>query len=218
MAIFQGDKKVGGSVLSSIEKRIVDRYVSKIPKGLETYHLTLMTIAWSAGVLASSYLAGYNFNWLWLTSVFIALQYITDLFDGAVGRYRDTGLIKWGYYMDHFLDYIFLCSILIGYTFFLPIEYDRILFFILAILGAYLVNSFLAFAATNEFRIAYLGIGPTEIRILFIIINILFVAFGKTYIYITLPVSLGLSVFGLGVVVYRTQKYIWNLDMKHKPK
>jgi phosphatidylglycerophosphate synthase len=146
----------------------------------------------------------------------IFFQYITDLFDGAVGRYRNTGLVRWGYYMDHLLDYLFLCSVLIGYSFILPDRFKYLLFFILAIFGAFMVNSYLAFAVTNKFKIAYLKIGPTEIRILFIVINTLLIIFGKTYMGEVLPFILFLSLAGLCFVVYKTQKYIWKLDMANK--
>jgi len=42
-------------------------------------------------------------------------HYFTDHFDGKLGNFRDRGLRKWGFYMDHLVDYGFLCSILIGY-------------------------------------------------------------------------------------------------------
>lgn len=213
---FAGDKKKGESIFYGIENKFRDKYVSKIPPYIETYHLTLTTILWSLLIIFFSFLAKENLHWLWGVSVCIFLQYITDLFDGAVGRFRKTGLIKWGYYMDHFLDYIFLCSILIGYSFILPIEFMYILLFILAIFGAFMVNSYLSFAATNEFKIAYLKIGPTEVRLIFIIINTLLIIFGKTYMAKALPYILGFSIIGLIIVVYRTQKYIWKMDMKNK--
>jgi len=213
---FAGDKKKGGSLLFELEQRIVNKYVSRIPKNIETYHLTLLTILWSVLIIIFSYFASKNINWLWLVSLMIFFQYITDLFDGAVGRYRNTGLIKWGFYMDHLLDYLFLFSILIGYSFILPREFDYILFFILAIFGAVMVNSYLSFAATNEFKINYLKIGPTEIRIIFIAVNTLLILFGKTYAAPALPFILVFSLAGLIIVVYRTQRYIWKLDMKNK--
>ena len=83
------------------------------------------------------------------------------------------------------------------------------LFFILAIFAGYMVNSFLSFAATNEFKIEYLKIGPTEIRILFIIINTLIIFFGKTYMAWALPYALVFSLIGLIYIVCNTQKYIW---------
>ncbi|HLD22108.1 MAG TPA: CDP-alcohol phosphatidyltransferase family protein [Patescibacteria group bacterium] len=217
-ASFAGDKKVGKNILSRAETVLINRYIDRVPLWLETYHLTLMTIGWSAGVIIFGYLTRYNWHWLWATSLMIILQYITDLFDGAVGRKRNTGLIKWGYYMDHFLDYIFLCSLLIGYAFIIPASFFNMYFFILAILGSFMVNSYLAFAATNQFRISYLGIGPTEIRLLFLVIDLTLIIFGKTYIAWSLPTILIITVIGLCITVYRTQKEIWEIDMKKKKK
>ena len=175
-----------------------------------------MTILWSLIIVVSGFLAKYNINWLGLTSLMILFQYLTDLLDGEIGRQRKTGLIKWGFYMDHFLYYIFLCSILIGYSFLLSGNNIYILFFILALFGAFMVNSFLSFAATNEFKISYLGIGPTEVRLIFIIINSLIILFGKTYMAPALPLILIFSLLGLIVTVYRTQKYLWKIDMNKK--
>lgn len=79
-----------------------------------------------------------------------------------------------------------------------------------------MVNSFLSFAATNEFKISYLGIGPTEVRLIFIIINSLIILFGKTYMAPALPLILIFSLLGLIVTVYRTQKYLWKIDMNKK--
>ena len=184
---FQGDKKFGKSILYDIEIPFRDWLVPKVPRWLEGYHLTLTTILWSILIVVFSFLAKHNIHWLWLVSLMIFLQYITDLLDGAVGRARDTGLVKWGYYMDHFLDYIFLSSILIGYALLLPDVFKYRLFFVMAFFGAFMVNSFLSFAATNKFKIAYMGIGPTEIRIVFIIINTLLICFGRTYMLKALP-------------------------------
>lgn len=213
---FHGDKKVGNWFFAGWEKKLVTKFTPKIPKWIETYHLTMSTVFWSLCIIAFGYLAKHtNINFLWGTSIMIICQYITDLFDGALGRYRNTGLIRWGYYMDHLLDYIFLCSILIGYSFLFNDKFNT-LFFILAIFGAYMVNSYLSFASTNEFKISYLKIGPTEIRLLFIIINTLLIIFHKTYLIGILPTVMIFSLLGLCRVVYDTQKEIWELDMKNK--
>ena len=234
---FAGDKKEGYNLFGPLEKKLVDKFVPYIPKWIETYHLTSMTVVWSLLILLFSYIASKtnNINWLWGVSLMILFQYITDLFDGAVGRYRNTGLIKWGYYMDHFLDYFFLASIIIGYCFIMPkimydisiinlkffslgweINYYYLMFFIFAIFVGFMVNSYLSFAATNKFRIAYFHIGPTEVRLLFIFINTMLILFGKSYLGWSLPYALILSLLGLIVVVYRTQKHLWNLDMEQK--
>ncbi len=213
---FGGDQKHGSWVLKRWEDRLRDSLVGYVPPFIETYHLTLSTILWNLLILLCSFLAARgNLHWLWGVNAGIALQYLTDLLDGAVGRARGTGLIKWGYYMDHLMDYFFLCSILIGYSFLLPDDNKYILFFVQALLGGFMVQSFLAFSATNNFKISYLGIGPTEIRIVFIVINTLLIFVGKTYLAASLPYALGACTFGLCVVAYKNQKEIWRIDMEN---
>lgn len=213
---FAGDKKVGQSMLYSTERKFIDWAAPRVPKSIETYHLTLLTIPICIGIIGFSYLARFDMNWFWGVSVLIILQWVTDSLDGTVGRLRGTGLVKWGYYMDHFLDYVFLCSILVGYALLLPEKFLYFQFFILAIFGSFMVNSFLAFAATNRFRIEHLGIGPTELRLVFVAVNTMLILFGKTYLGWTLPTILVLSVLGLIFVVYRTQREIWEIDMEAK--
>lgn len=213
---FAGDEKKGDWILAKAEKRLVNWMVPHVPAFLETYHLTMLTIVWSIGIVAFSFLATKNINWLWGVSSFVFLQYITDVLDGAVGRYRDTGLVKWGYYMDHFLDYVFLASVIVGYA----LIFNNIPWYwfmgLLAIGGAFMANMFLSFAATNEFRISVLKIGPTEARIFFILVNTAIILLGIGWIEIALPIfSLGLVV-ALIVLVGRTQKNIWKIDMDLK--
>ena len=214
--VFGGDKKFGRSILYTSETKLKNWLVPMVPKCIETYHLTLTTVLWSILIIVFSFLARYNIHWLWVASLMIVFQYLTDLLDGEIGRRRNTGLIKWGFYMDHFLDYIFLFSILIGYSFILPNQFNYILFFIMAMFGAFMVNSFLSFAATNEFKISYLGIGPTEIRLIFIVVNTLLIIFNKTYMAAALPYVLTFSAFGLFVVIFKTQKCLWKVDMAQK--
>lgn len=203
-------------MLGSAEARLRDWVMPLIPKCIETYHLTLLTIPFSALVVLFGFLAKDDMRWLWGVSLLIVLQYLSDLFDGALGRYRNTGLVKWGYYMDHFLDYTFLCAILIGYSFIVPPHFKFLQFFILAVCGGFMVNAYLDFAATNEFRISHLGIGPTEVRLIFIVVNTLLIFFGKTYLADALPYALILATLGLWYVVYKTQKRLWEIDMVQK--
>lgn len=214
--MFQGDKKFGQSMLHGAEEALKRALLPLVPKRVETYHLTLLTIPWIGFILLFSYFARSNIHWLWGVSAMIAAQYITDLLDGAIGRQRDTGLIKWGFYMDHFLDFFFLCALLIGYAILLPRMHRTALFFVMAVFSGFMVNSFLSFAATNRFRIAYYGFGPTEIRITFILINTLLVFFGTKPLILALPYVLALATFGLFITVYREQQELWRIDMAAK--
>jgi phosphatidylglycerophosphate synthase len=213
---FAGDRKEGKWILAVWESRLREFLLPHVPPAVETYHLTLSTLLWCALIIGSGYLARFNIAFLWGASLGIFLQYITDLLDGAVGRQRNTGLVKWGFYMDHFLDYIFLCSILIGYSLMLPDQYKFRLFIVMAIFGAFMVGSFLNFAATNEFRISFFRFGPTEVRMIFILFNAYLIAYGVDSLARALPWIMVLSAAGLVASVYRTQKYLWKIDMERR--
>ena len=214
---FGGDKKLPmKSLLARHDRRLIDSNIHRFPIWVEDYHLTLMTVPWSIGLIIFGWLARYNYHWLWGSSMMLFLQWFTDSFDGALGRYRDTGIPKWGFYMDHFLDFVFMSSVLIGYSFLLDGSNRQIIYLLIPVSGCFMVSSYLAFGATNEFKITYLGAGPTEIRIYFIILNCLIIWLGIVWIEKVLVYILIVLIAVLGIVVYRTQKYIWKIDMAEK--
>ena len=213
---FAGATKANTSFLTPLERRLAIRVLPRIPSWLETYHLTMMTLLWSGLILFFSYLAARDLRWLWGVSAMVAMQYVTDHYDGKIGKYRGTGLVRWGYYMDHLLDYVFLCSVIIGYSFILPERSRFQVVIMLAILAAYQVSTFLAFAATDRLKISHLKLGPTEFRLALIVINGLLVQYGTRQMVNGLKyVNIGAAI-ALVLMVYRTHKLIWELDMKHK--
>jgi phosphatidylglycerophosphate synthase len=215
-AEFAGAHKTNNSFLSPLERRLAPFVLPRIPSWLETYHLTMLTLVWSLLILLFSYFAAGNIRWLWMVSAMIALQWVTDHYDGKVGKYRNTGLVRWGYYMDHLLDYFFLCSILIGYAFILPERSRLQLLLMLALFAAYDFSTFLAFTALEKLQISHLKFGPTEFRVALIIINGLLVRFGTKHMIGGLKWVNAGAVVGLVFLVYSTQKKIWQLDMKNR--
>lgn len=213
---FAGAHKTNTSFLSPLERRLAPIVVPRIPRWIETQHLTMLTLLWSLLILLFSFLAAGNLRWLWLVSLMISLQYVTDFIDGKVGKYRNTGLVRWGYYMDHLLDYFFLCSVILGYAFILPERSRFQLLLLLALFAAYDFSTFLAFSATDKLKISYLKFGPTEFRLALIVINALLINFGTKHMIGGLKwVNAGAAV-GLCFMIYTTQKKIWQLDMESR--
>jgi phosphatidylglycerophosphate synthase len=215
---FGGAGKVGESFFAPPERWLVARYSASIPRWLETYHLTLLTVVWSLVILWCGFLARGDIRWLWLVSLMIVMQYVTDLFDGAVGRLRGTGLVRWGFFMDHFLDFVFLCALIVAYYLVAPEGHAMWFMLLLALTGAHMVHSFLAFAATNEFRIAFHGVGPTEMRLAFIVINAFIILTWPRYYEITLPALTLVVLAGLVFVVWNTSRALWRRDMADKAR
>lgn len=212
-------RKVGRWLLADWEGRFVARHLHRVPPWLETHHLTLLTLPWCAAVLAAGWLASHvDLRWLTLASAAIALQYLTDLFDGAVGRARDTGLVRWGYFMDHLLDFVFLCCIVGAYGMLVPAASMPWLIALFGLVGALMASEFLAFGASGEFRISHFGVGPTELRLALIGANQAVVALGSDALARALPFAVaGVAVAGIAVVV-RTQRRLWTLDMKARAR
>jgi phosphatidylglycerophosphate synthase len=208
--------KSSTSLLSPLERRLAARVVPRIPRWLGTQHLTMLTLAWCAGLVAFGYWAANDLRWLWGSSLMIALQWVTDFFDGKVGKHRGTGLVKWGFYMDHLLDFVFLCAVVGSYAFVLPERAHLSLFLVLAVFGGFMVNSFLAFAATGRFHISHGKLGPTEFRAALVVINSLLVLYGTRRMAKALPYVAACGFVALCVLAYRTQRELWQRDMEQR--
>ena len=209
---FGGDKKKGQSILGPLERRFIDWAVPKLPQWLKSWQLTLFTIVWSAGIVFFGWLADSNSAWLWAMSVMVFGQWLTDSFDGTLGRTRGEGLVKWGYFMDHFLDTIFAGSVVIAYSLLAPDGTGFLFSLLLLVTMAMMALSFLSFAATNEFQIAHHGIGPTEIRIGYIALNVIVFFTGTGVFSWGVPLILALNVVVLVRLVWETHKTIWAID------
>jgi archaetidylinositol phosphate synthase len=210
---FAGDKKQGQSLLGTVERRFIDWAIPKIPRPIMTQHLTMLTLLWAICMVLFGWLADENRIWLHGMSLMVFLQWLTDSLDGSLGKYRKQGLVKWGFFMDHLLDFLFAGSIVIGYSFMVEAKWLEFLFLVLLLVtGATMAVSFLSFAATNQFQIAYYGIGPTEVRIGYIALNT-FVYFAGTEIFSWgVPVIVGLNLFALLVLATQTSRNLWQLD------
>src|SRR5438034_10061415 len=151
--VFAGAGKTNSGLLVPLERRLASFVLPREPRWLETYHLTLLTPVWSVLIVVYGYLAARDLRWLWMANLMIVLHYFTDHFDGKLGKFRNTGLCKWGFYMDHLFDYVFLSSILIGYALLVQGSLFGMLL-VLCVFSAFMFHTFLMLAATGEFRVS----------------------------------------------------------------
>jgi hypothetical protein len=120
--------------------------------------------------------------------------------------------------MDHLFDYVFLSSILIGYSFLIP---QRSLFNMLLVFGVFsgfMFHTFLMLAATDEFRVSFSRFGPTELRLGLIICNVLLIKFGIRPLKGVLPYTAACGTVALALLAFRAQKKLWQSDMAAKQK
>ncbi len=210
------DQKENSWFFIRIDRFLIAKGVGWVPSWLQTNHLTLMTLLWSVLAIASGYLSSENNFWLWGFSLSVILQYITDMLDGAVGRQRKTGLITWGYYMDHFLDYVFMCAVFWGYSFMVQGIYKIWLVGFWALLSGFMIHTFLDFSVTRVLKISYCRFGTTELRYLSVMLNSLAFFLGVSFFHSVLPFLTCVAGILLVFTVYKTNNKFYEFDIKNK--
>ncbi len=210
---FAGDKKKGQSLLGPVERKAIVWMIPRVPQPIMSHHLTALTAAWSSLIVLFGWLATKNLQWLHAVSVMVFLQWLTDSLDGSLGKYRKQGLVKWGFFADHILDLIFAGSVVIAYSFLVEARWLQFLFLILLLVTcATMATSFLSFAATNQFQIAYYGLGPTEIRIGYIALNTIVAAAGTAIFSWGVPVIVAINLMAFLILAGQTGKNLWAMD------
>lgn len=216
LSSLSGELRMLNSIVEPYQVRFVKWALPRVPKFIETYHLTLLTILFSLlMVFAAKNMVG-NKYFLLISAGLIFLQYLSDILDGALGRFRETGLVRWGFYMDHFLDYFFSISAVVSYAIYYQIGLDMTII-VITLVGAYFTHEFIVGNVKGMVNTSgYYGFGPSEARFMGIIASvILFLTNYKLSERIVMVVLLFL-IAAFGFVVFKTQKSFWIQDMKTK--
>ena len=209
---FTGDQKHFDHFLRGYEQKLIAVFLPLVPSWMGTVSLTLLTLPWAALIVLFGRLAAGNIQWLWGFSACVFAQHVTDMLDGEVGRRRNTGMIKWGFYMDHFLDYIFTCATIAGYAFLLPSAYLPLVVLCLAASGGFMVHTLMDFSITGDFKISFNRVGVAEVRYFLIVLNTALIVFGVGLFAAVFPFIVLASCVALAAVVYKSQKTYALLD------
>ena len=152
------------SVLARLEKRALVWMAERLPRSVSSDHLSALGLVSMAG-------AGLSFSAYPLTPwaalgvvVSLAANWFGDSLDGTVARVRNQQRPRYGFYVDHIIDVAGTAILLTGIAcsgLMSPV-------LALAVLGVYLLvtaESYLATHAAGVFRMSFMGVGPTELRI-----------------------------------------------------
>jgi phosphatidylglycerophosphate synthase len=161
-------KRELGSILSVLEKRALVFLAERTPRAVSSDHLTLLGLAGMLGAGLSFWAARDEPLALLGVVLFLALNWLGDSLDGTVARVRKRERPKFGYYVDHVVD-VFGAFFLLGG---LALSSYMTPWIAAALMVVYLMvvsEIYLAAYAVGTFRIHFLRLGPTELRILFAI-------------------------------------------------
>lgn len=157
--------RVNNGVLAAAEKRALVWMASRLPRSVGSDHLTALALIAMAGAGASFWASRAWPPALGLVVVALALNWFGDSLDGTVARVRRHERPRYGFYVDHVLDVAGISLLVGGMSlsgFISPVVG-------LMVLAAYLLVSaevFLATAVSGQFRMSFLSVGPTELRLL----------------------------------------------------
>ncbi|MBP7572256.1 MAG: CDP-alcohol phosphatidyltransferase family protein [Acidobacteria bacterium] len=162
--------RLQSSVLSAAEKRLLEQMARRLPAWVNSDHLTGLALA--AMILAggSYWLAARYPVGLLLATIWLAVNWFGDSLDGTVARVRGTQRPRYGFYVDHVVDALGTACLFGG----LALSGFMTPWIALLVLLAYslvTVEVFLATVVSGTFRMSFLAIGPTELRILLAVGN-----------------------------------------------
>ena len=167
-------KRIQTSILNPLEKKVLVWLAERMPAWVTSDMLTFVGFL-GALIIATGYaLSNLNLNWLWLASFGFVVNWFGDSLDGSLARVRNTQRKTYGFYLDHNVDVINECIMFFG----VGISPLVNLTFMMAVLVAYLVLSVYVYIdcyLKGEHRLTYGGLGPTEFRLLAIILNTLYI-------------------------------------------
>lgn len=215
-ASIAGNPHEGTTLLRPIELKMINFLAPRLPSFLKTHHLTLSSLFFSALMIVASLLARNSLGWFWLVTIALVFQYFADILDGEIGRRRKTGLTKWRFYTDHFLDFVFSCSFFIAHSIVWPADF-LVFLLLLAVSGGFFVHEALGCICLGKYNIrGYHLIGGTEVRLLVILVDSYILLFRPGNVGIIFLILLPFSLFVLASKVYERQKGLWRADIQAK--
>lgn len=169
--------RIQKNILAVHERRLLTWLCAHMPLWVTPDVLTVIGLI-GAILTGIGYAASNSHSfWLILAIIGFVVQWFGDSLDGSLARFRDIARPSYGYFIDHSCDGITIFIIMVGMG---ASPYITMSVALLA-LAAYLllaIHTFLAAYVVQEFRLSYINIGPTELRIILIAFTLLMLVLG----------------------------------------
>jgi phosphatidylglycerophosphate synthase len=153
------------SVLAPVEKRVLVWLAERMPRRINSDHLTILALAAMLGAGLSYWWASVNALGLIAATICLAVNWFGDSLDGTLARVRRCQRPRYGFYVDHVID-TFGIALLIGG---MSLSGYMTPWVAALLLIAYFMLSAEVFLATHvlgTFRMSFFKVGPTELRLL----------------------------------------------------
>lgn len=178
MSKKQEIERVEEALLSPLEQPLLQVVVKRLPPWITPDLLTGFGLFGNLIVFFAYILSVQNPGFLWIVNLGLVISWFGDSMDGTLARLRHRST-RHGFYFDHIVDSFSAVLICFGWGLSSYIRLDICLYILIAYLMMS-IRSYMYAMAAGVFKIAYAGIGGTEIRVLLFLLNLI-------ALYIVLP-------------------------------
>ncbi len=170
-------KRIQENLTAAAERRVLNWLCENLPVWWTPDRLTAVGFFGAMLVAIGYVLSNFSPLWLWLSVAGYCFNWFGDSLDGSIARYRKIERPNYGYFIDHSLDALSNMILIIGMGLSPYLRMDT------ALLGlsGYLLLSIHTFISAKLFgvmNLTYFGGGPTEVRIMLIVLTICMYVFG----------------------------------------
>jgi phosphatidylglycerophosphate synthase len=156
--------------LADPERRLLRGIAERVPPYLRPNHFTALGTFGAVATGTAYALTLYDPAWLWVASLMIAVNWFGDSLDGTLARVRESERPRYGYYLDHIVDAFSTIAIGIGLGLSPYVDFGVAMGLVLVYL-VLSINVYLESTVFGVFKLSYGRIGPTEVRLLLIVVN-----------------------------------------------
>src|SRR5258707_1210428 len=157
-------------LLAGVEQPVLQYLARRVPRTIRSNHLTFLGVVGATGAGVAYALTNFSPAWLWAASLMLVVNWLGDSLDGTLARVRGTQRPKYGYYLDHVVDAFSTAVIGLGIGL-SPYVYLGLALGIVVVYLAMSINVYLESTVFGVFKISYGRIGPTEVRLLLVLLN-----------------------------------------------
>lgn len=179
--------RIQTSILNAAEKKVLVWLAERQPGWMTSDILTCIGTLGALVIAVGYILSSCNMNWLWLSSLGFVINWYGDSLDGTLARVRNRQRPIYGYYLDHTVDAVNELVIVLGIGL-SGMVHMTLALLILVLYLMLTVNVSINAHLKKEFRLTYAKMGPTELRIIMIMVNTVLVlipsigAFSHTFL------------------------------------
>ena len=165
------DLRVNASFVAAHERVALHFLASRLPRWVTPDALTVFGVFGGGVVMVGYWLSRSDPVWLWLANLGLVFHWAGDSLDGTLARLRHIERPRYGFYLDQVIDALGNVMLAIGVGFATQARMGLALF-VLATFHMLSIQVYVRAIVDREFHLAVGRLGPTEMRIGIIVMNI----------------------------------------------